>query len=336
MRRTYAFALLAAPAAHAHVAAWTKGMYCRNGLTHEDQPNTYFAAIPIWNEDRDGWFMHGRCRDYPPPEGEFLEIPANGRFIAELSSNRAFTSMSHGGRLVSGWGDGKRHDDDYSAERPGGFPLSRAGCIGSPNIHTKSEADAAGTVFAIAYKSDIEDIQMDELTVFTVAPNTPFKLHARYDVPDLPECPPGGCICAWGWVPNHCGQANVYMHPYRCKVTNARPEARRPARARPPVWCEDEPERCVKGPKQMVIAHQREGNNVELSGKQRDGLWKSPGYNAKMGFAPGAQHDIFDDPYADGTPVPSCKPGEAEPVLVPGDGAQAPLGMQHGEPEPCH
>ncbi|KZV79310.1 hypothetical protein EXIGLDRAFT_846655 [Exidia glandulosa HHB12029] len=322
MLRLVTFVLASVICVQAHVAAWTKGMYCRNGLSDKNEPNSGWAAVPVWNLRRDEWFMHGECRKYPPPDGEFLEIPANGHFFAELSSNRAFTHLSYNGALVTGWGDGKHHDDDYSVEKPGGFPLSGSGCIGSPNLHAKRESDAAGTVFAIAYKSDIEDIEMDELAVFTVAPNTPFKLNARYDVPNLPECPAGGCICAWGWVPNHCGQANVYMHPYRCKVTNARPDARPPARARPPVWCEGNPEGCMRGAKQMVIAHQAEGNNVVLSGKQADGSWKSPGYNAKMGFAPGAQHDIFDDPYADGEPVPTC----ADEIAV-GDAPQAPFGI---------
>ena len=53
-----------------------------------------------------------------------------------------------------------------------------------------------------------------------------------------------------------------------------------------------------------------------------------------MGFAPGAQHDIFDDPYADGIPVPTCAFEAIEPLIVPGDGAQAPLGVAYAAP--CH
>jgi len=119
------------------------------------------------------------------------------------------------------------------------------------------------------------------------------------------------------------------MHPHRCKVTGARAEARRPAPARPPVWCEGEPEKCLKGPKQIVIAHQFEGNNVELTGKQADGLWKSAGYNHKMGFAPGAQHDIFYDPYE------HTSPPTQESLIVVGDSPQA-VFEEHATCSECH
>ncbi|KAH7106782.1 hypothetical protein BKA62DRAFT_650346 [Auriculariales sp. MPI-PUGE-AT-0066] len=304
----------------AHTTAWTKGMYCRWGWSHEPVVASRVAAIPVWNETYDGWWMNGRCKDYPPPPGDFLEVPANGQFTAELAENSAFTWVSFEGRLRTAWGDGKHHPDNYSVDNLGGARPSSIGCIGSPNLHCKRERDAAGTVFAIAYKNDISNISMEELVVFTVAPHSPYRLLTTYEVPDLPSCPEGGCICVWGWVPNHCGQANVYFHPHRCIVTGARPEARRPVPARPPVWCEGESDKCLRGPKQLVIAHQFEGNNVQISGRQADGLWKSPGYNMKMGFHPGAQHDIFDDPY-EFTDLPA--PSTPDDLVLAGDEPQA-------------
>jgi hypothetical protein len=101
----------------------------------------------------------------------------------------------------------------------------------------------------------------------------------------MPECPPGGCICASLWIPNGCGQRNEYMIGYNCKVTNVKPTARALGKAKPPVWCEDEPDKCVKGPKGMIV----------IKGNQKDGDPKSPGYNQKTGFADGAQNDIFVD-----------------------------------------
>ena len=84
------------------------------------------------------------------------------------------------------------------------------------------------------------------------------------------------------WAPNHCGQSNIYMHPYRCKVSGAGTRQLAPAKA--PVWCEDDATKCLKGAKQMIAWAQLDGNNVFVSGTQKDGGWKSPAYNMKMGF----------------------------------------------------
>ena len=43
----------------------------------------------------------------------------------------------------------------------------------------------------------------------------------------------------------------------------------------------------------MIVFNQLEGNNINITGYQMDGLFKSPGYNHKTGFADGAQNDIF-------------------------------------------
>lgn len=43
--------------------------------------------------------------------------------------------------------------------------------------------------------------------------STPWKRIATYEAPaDLPACPSAGCTCAWLWVPNGCGQANMYVN----------------------------------------------------------------------------------------------------------------------------
>lgn len=44
------------------------------GLSDKDEPNISWPSIPIWNMTRDEWFMHGPCRNYPPPDGEFLDM----------------------------------------------------------------------------------------------------------------------------------------------------------------------------------------------------------------------------------------------------------------------
>ncbi|KAL0958756.1 hypothetical protein HGRIS_014078 [Hohenbuehelia grisea] len=83
------------------------------------------------------------------------------------------------------------------------------------------------------------------------------------------------------------------MQGFKCRVTNVRSTARRVAPAKPPVWCEDNPARCTRGAKQMVYWNQLDGNNIEVSGNDLSGHPRSPGYNAKLGFADGAQNDIF-------------------------------------------
>ena len=83
------------------------------------------------------------------------------------------------------------------------------------------------------------------------------------------------------------------MIGYNCRVTNVKPTARTLAPAKAPVWCEGEPDKCIKGAKGMIVFDQKEGNNIDIYGNQQDGQAKSPGYNMKTGFADGAQNDIF-------------------------------------------
>lgn len=60
------------------------------------------------------------------------------------------------------------------------------------------------------------------------------------------------------------------------------------APAQPPVWCEDDPSKCVKGAKQMVYFNALDGNNINVDGKtELDGSPRSPTYNAKLGWAEG-------------------------------------------------
>jgi hypothetical protein len=108
------------------------------------------------------------------------------------------------------WADGKKHPEllTHNVRRIGHFydrktnlslqALTRmnGSCVEAPNLHAYSKAHAAGTVFAISYKSNIRDVTLADLTVFTVAPNTPWERIAKYKVPaQMPACPPAGCIC---------------------------------------------------------------------------------------------------------------------------------------------
>ena len=88
-------------------------------------------------------------------------------------------------------------------------------------------------------------------------------------------------------VPNGCGQPNMYMTPFRCRVTGA--TSTTPVAApNPPVWCEGNPSACTKGAKQMIYWNQNERNNIVVSGLDQAGEPKSPAYNSKLGFPDGA------------------------------------------------
>ncbi|KAF6758276.1 hypothetical protein DFP72DRAFT_1043824 [Ephemerocybe angulata] len=184
-----------------------------------------------------------------------LYLLTGGSFEIEIASNRGKTELSSGSRDTSEWPDDESYAQDYD------------------------QSKAAGTVFAVSRHSDINQVTPENLVVFSVRYNTPWKRVIYYDVPaSLPSCPPDGCICAWGWV------------PYGSKSTV-------PVKvlARAPVWCEGNEGACVGGAKQMIYWNQKEGNNVEVEGRDRRGEFKSPGYNMGMGmgFRDGARNDIF-------------------------------------------
>ncbi|KAG6816493.1 hypothetical protein H0H87_005574 [Tephrocybe sp. NHM501043] len=256
--------------------------------------------------------------------------PAGKDFTVEIAANRATTSLSYNGQYASDWVDGQAHADAFN------------------------ETMAAGTAFAISYQSDLSKVTADNLVVFSVRYHTPWKRLATYSVPAaLPACPPGGCICAWGWVPNGCGEPNMYHQGFKCMVTGA--TATNPvAVAKPPVWCEDDASKCTKGAKQMIYWNQLDGNNIQVSGKDLSGQPRSPAYNQKLGFADGAQNDIFAAPSQGGgnsnsppadspSPSPSStrsnagspatssvQPPAATPSPIPtGNSSQCPMHSTH-------
>ncbi|KAF8554672.1 hypothetical protein OG21DRAFT_1038036 [Imleria badia] len=284
--------------ANAHTCAYSKAMYGLNGtVPGVVNYNTNDACHPLYNLTYSDFWMHhfDQLDEFPPEPGVFLDIPAGGKFTVELADNRAWTSLTGNPHAVlTDWGDGLNHPDDYSVTNLGGLKPTTSGCIPSPNLHAQNESMAAGTAFAIAYESDISKVTPENLVVFTVLYNTPWKRFATYDVPSgMPPCPPKGCICAFLGIPNGCGQANLYMNPHACNVIV---DSTTPKTIAPPQraqWCEEDESKCVQGPKQMLIWHQADSNNIEVEGNDLSGHPKSPGYNAKCGFKNGAQDDIF-------------------------------------------
>ncbi|KAJ7742353.1 hypothetical protein DFH07DRAFT_750488 [Mycena maculata] len=266
--------------ASAHFAAWHIGMYCVNGSTPGgDYEDTNEIVNPLFNMTQEDWWFHhyDGCDEFPPDEGDFLELPVNGTFTVELAVNRAFTTLSYGGTRTGVFGDGQNYTDG----------LGGVDCITQLNIHTQNQSMAAGTAFAISYQSNLSAVTPENLVVFTTLYNTPWERIATYSVPNLPACPDGGCICAWGWVPNGCGEPNIYMEGFRCMVTGQTGTAAL-APAIPPTWCEDAPENCTSGARQMIFWNQFEGSNIFVSGSDSRGEPKSPAYNAVLGFPNGA------------------------------------------------
>ncbi|KAG6833711.1 hypothetical protein H0H93_013111, partial [Arthromyces matolae] len=104
------------------MAVWNDGMYCRNGNQTEDEQDAELPCNPLYMLPKEQWWFHAvdnsltrwsQCDKYPPPDGEFLEIPANGNFTVQIATNRAFTTLSFDGAYTSDWTDGQPHLDAF-------------------------------------------------------------------------------------------------------------------------------------------------------------------------------------------------------------------------------
>lgn len=76
------------------------------------------------------------------------------------------------------------------------------------------------------------------------------------------------------------------MWPSKCKVTPG-PNPKQIGSPKAPVWCKGDPGSCVNGPKQIMVYHQLEGNNIDGDGNDLYGNPKTLGYNPDCGFADG-------------------------------------------------
>ncbi|KAH6717454.1 hypothetical protein BKA61DRAFT_719509 [Leptodontidium sp. MPI-SDFR-AT-0119] len=249
------FIFLFVTLASAHTAAWASGMYCRGGNTTTENQNTNLVVEPLYDLPKSSWwFQHDRsCDLFPPPPGEFLELPAGGSFT-----------------FVTDWPDGQEHPEDYRAE-------DGNECLSDGALHASNLSATAGTALGISYESDIKDVTLENLVVFTTLENTPWKRLATYDVATaLPACPPAGCTGAWLWVPHLCGTSNMYMQGFKYNVMGATSSISL-AKAKPPVMC-------ANGTSKV----ERDGNNIETQ------FPILPGYNTDCGWETGAQNDIFE------------------------------------------
>ena len=159
--------LVLAAGSNAHIVGWHKGMFCLNGTTAGvDNQNNNAPVSPLYQLSKtDWWFQHDRGCDYfPPAPGNFLEIPAGGQVTLELAHNRAQTSLSYNGAYAGEWPDGKAHPEDWNGNA---YPPEN--CIHDDGaMHTSNESMAAGTALAISYVSDLRDVTIENLVVFSV------------------------------------------------------------------------------------------------------------------------------------------------------------------------
>ncbi|KZO90691.1 hypothetical protein CALVIDRAFT_542445 [Calocera viscosa TUFC12733] len=272
------------PAA-AHLAPWDPSMYGFNWTAHNPgwaNPGAYDnrPVVPLAGRSYADWWMHGH-QDLPPNEGDYLDLPAGGKFVVQMACDKGATdyyASSDGGDI-----------------RDGDWPCPNSD---SDEFHTKDINDTKGCGFGIAYKSDINNVTEADITIFTVNYTCPWYRYQWFDVPaGLPPC--DDCICTFNWIhsPDD-GSMQMYQNGYKCKVTNDGPgkQLQTPQLARrcgddPDMGRPADPQNCTGGvnggAKQGLYWLQQDGNNMF------EGYYAPPYYNALYGFSDGEQTDIF-------------------------------------------
>eukprot|EP01117_Protostelium_nocturnum_P014516 TRINITY_DN5529_c3_g1_i1.p1 TRINITY_DN5529_c3_g1~~TRINITY_DN5529_c3_g1_i1.p1 ORF type:complete len:491 (+),score=81.98 TRINITY_DN5529_c3_g1_i1:578-2050(+) len=250
-----------------HISMWASSTFDRDRDNGNSDGNSQPLQDMLFNE----WWWHNNL-DFPPnyslPNTTF-QLPANGEAIAELSSNKAFTSVGYRGYNQRDTPD--PWDDTWS------------------NIHAPARNDVAGCAWAISYKSNQYDVKPEDFVVFSVVHDCVARQVQPFQVPNLPACPDGRCMCAWFWIHKSIGGSDQnYMTPFACNVTNVRADAKAVdvANAIAPSKCYD-PEHCTQGPRNPMYWKNLEGNNMFEPGHY------APTYSILYGFAEGAQFDIF-------------------------------------------
>ncbi|EIN04012.1 hypothetical protein PUNSTDRAFT_108851 [Punctularia strigosozonata HHB-11173 SS5] len=268
------------PFASAHVALWHPSMW---GFNVTDQTFSYDnrPVAPLMQMPFSQWWFHNHL-SYPPNAGDFFELPAGGTATAELACDKGATSYwpsSQGGDV-----------------RQGDSP-----CPNSPTsaYHTNGIDDLKGCSLAITYKSDPNDVQPEDLAVFSVNQTCVWTRFTDFQIPaEMPACPEGGCICTWNWIHSpDSGSAQMFLTPFRCKVTGATsskaimtPQLARRCGADPANGVtEATPSNCTVGAKQALYWWQTERVNMF------EGQYSPPFYNDLYDFKDGAQNDIFGD-----------------------------------------
>jgi len=169
----------------------------------------------------------------------------------------------------------------------------------SANIHAQHYDDVAGCALGIAYKSDQSQVQPSDFVIFSVVHDCIARQLQTFDIPALPPCPNGKCMCSWFWIHNSTGGTDqMYMTAFQCNVTN--PSKRSIGKPVAPVRCDGKPP-CYLYPNwgnTTTVCPQvlnplywanNQGNNIQNPVNSQC----APTYNTYYGFPDGAQHQIF-------------------------------------------
>jgi len=107
-----------------------------------------------------------------------MQLPVGGDAVVELSCDKDATSW-----YASGPGGDARdpRNPDYPCPRS---PLA--------SFHTNGINDLGGCALSLAYKSDANDVQPEDLVIFSVQQTCVWNLHTHFEIPaDMPPCPNG-------------------------------------------------------------------------------------------------------------------------------------------------
>ncbi|KAF9790725.1 hypothetical protein BJ322DRAFT_409872 [Thelephora terrestris] len=292
---------------NAHISIFTPAMWGYN-VSFDTFPYDNRPVAPLADYTFEQWWFHGHL-GYPPNPGDFFDLPAGKPATAELACNKGATSYcsSADGDLCFG-------KDNYP-------------CPGSPisQFHTNGLEDLKGCALAITYESDVNKVQPENFTVFSVNHTCVWYEQTDFQVPArMPPCPEGGCICAWFWIHSEdSGGEQNYMNGFRCNITGSVSNVAL-APAQVPRRCGADPQRgvmeatpgnCTYGAKQPFYWFQKERNNMF------EGTYSPPFYLDLYNFKNGSQDDIFVDSY---TSIPPPSPTQTE----------VPTPINHPVPQP--
>ncbi|OCH94830.1 hypothetical protein OBBRIDRAFT_788832 [Obba rivulosa] len=279
------FPLAAGHAAIFHPSMWGFNV-TQQTFSYDNRP-----VAPLMNMTFDQWWFHGHL-DYPPNSTDFFELPAGQPATAEIACTKSATSFFNS----SGGGNIQNGNDP---------------CPGSPpsEYHTTGESDVKGCALAIAYKSNVTEVQPGDFSVFSVNQTCVWNRFTDFQVPSrMPPCPPGGCICAFFWIHSpDSGSEQNYMNGFQCNVTGSTSNVAL-AQSQVPRRCGADPANgkpnaspgnCTYGAKQPFYWFQAEQNNMF------EDQYAPPFYNDLYNFIDGPQDDIFADSYPSGIPPPS-------------------------------
>lgn len=132
------------------------------------------------------WWFHGHL-DYPPHPQDVFELPAGENVTTQIACDKSATTFynsSEGGNI-------------QEASDPNNV------CPGSPTseYHTTGLSDVKGCALAIAYKSNVSEVQPADFTVFSVNQTCVWNRYTDFSVPaKMPPCPDNLCYCAFFWI----------------------------------------------------------------------------------------------------------------------------------------